>query len=108
MTMNTSPLDPTIATLADQAGPAVDPIPWQAMHACTGITREHYFAALATGLIMAGERLIAGYVAREDRARGARHLAYSEGVVRAPRKMTRAQEQMADARAFGLHGKAAA
>lgn len=106
--MNTLPLDPTIATLADQAGTPADPIPWADLHACTGIGRDHYFAALASRLVLDTNRMIAGYIAREERARAARHLAYSEGVVKAPRKMTRAQQVMADARAFGLHGKAAA
>lgn len=106
--MNTLPLDPTIAALADQAGTPADPIPWDAYLACTGVTREHYFAAMASALLMAGERLIVGYRTREAQARAARHLAYSEGAVRAPRKPTRAAEIMADARAFGLTGKAAA
>jgi hypothetical protein len=102
--MNTLPLDPTIAALADQSGTPADPVPWDAMQAATGITREHYFAALASRLLMAGEHMIAGYLARPDRASGARHRAYSAGAIRAPKRA----KAMTDGEKFGLHTKAVA
>lgn len=81
-------LDPAISALADQAGAPADPIPWDMWHACTGISREHYFAAMASRLLIEGERLIAGYRAREDRINGVLHLAYSEAVRNPPKRET--------------------
>lgn len=102
--MNTThPLDPTIAALADESTPA-DPIPWAQLQAQTGISREHYFAAMASRLLISGEKTLAGYFASEARGRAARHAAYSGGEVRAPKRA----KPMTDGEKFGLHTKAVA
>lgn len=100
MTADPFALDPAIAELCD--GPVPAPIDWVTAERLTGCSRELYFAGLANMLVMAGVRLVAGYQQSERRARGARHRAYSAGIVTPPRRRTRAQDRMADAAAFGL------
>lgn len=97
-------IDPDILALTD--GPAPDPsfFPWPEIEAATGCPREVYFAGMANMLIMEGERMLAGYLAQPDRARGARHLAISEGCIDAPAKA----KPMSDGEKFGLHRKAVA
>jgi hypothetical protein len=97
--MNTLPLDPTIAALADAAPSPADPIPWAQWEAMTGITREHYFAGMASRLLISGERVLAGYLATASRARSVRHAAYSGGAMRAPKRPKR----MTDGQKFGLY-----
>jgi hypothetical protein len=97
--MNTLPLDPTIATLADATPSPADPIPWAQLQAQTGISREHYFAAMASSLLISGEKTLAGYLTSESRARAARHAAYSGGEVRAPKR----RKPMSDGEKFGLY-----
>lgn len=75
---------------------------WRAIEAMTGCPRERYFYGLAEQLIVAGERLVPGYLASPRRQSLARHFAYTDGAACPPRRRTRAQQQLADATAFGL------
>ncbi len=75
---------------------------WPAVERATGCSRELYYAVRANMLIVAGERLVAGYMATAKKTTCARRLAYSLGAVRPEPKPTRAQEIHHDAVAFGL------
>lgn len=116
-------LDPEIARLCDAPGlpvlPALSRL--EAEHLCSvlvfggatgayacGWKPQHVaiwlpvvqatFAAVGTGR---------PYQATEASARGAKHLAIAEGVVNPPRRRTRADEALDDARKFNLIRKAA-
>jgi hypothetical protein len=67
-----------------------------------GCDIEHVYAMQAHMLVMAGVRLVAGHQARAASARPLRHDCYSLGLKKAPRRRTRAEQQLDDARAFGL------
>lgn len=75
---------------------------WPAVERATGCSRELYYSVLANMLIVAGERLVAGYMATSTKAKGARRNAYSLGICRPEPKLTREQEIHRDAEAFGL------
>jgi hypothetical protein len=84
-------LDSEIAALADAAELAgvPDPINWIAAYQVTGCSRTTYYRALEQMMLVAGERLVAGYQATANRARNVRHLAYSEGWIVAPARTSK-------------------
>jgi hypothetical protein len=91
--MNTLPLDPTIAALADQANA------WLAM--------GHYFAGLRgipvpqfiAECLLTEQATSCGYLATASRGRSVRHAAYSGGAVRAPKRA----KPVTDGERFGLY-----
>jgi len=77
-----------------------------AFTACYGQPIEVMYAGLANGLIVAGARLVAGFLSSDKSSRRARHAAYSTGAIQAPRRETRAQRIARECRALGLQGAA--
>lgn len=92
------PLDPTIAALvpwSEQLGPVLP---------CSQYDTSWLAAAGAfflTAFVMVAAQ-VAGTTVSAEQARGARRLAYCEGVVRPPRRPTAAQRHAAECRAWGF------
>jgi hypothetical protein len=96
--MNTLPLDPTIAALADAANA------WLAgAYYFAGVRRMPVPAFLAE-CILTEQATSCGHLATASRGRSVRHAAYSSAVVKPPKRA----KPMSDGEKFGLHGKAAA
>jgi hypothetical protein len=91
--MNTLPLDPTIAALADAANAWL----WSANHIArgAGMTLPQFLAQC----ILIEQATSCGYLATASRARSVRHAAYSGGEVRAPKR----RKPMTDGQKFGLY-----
>jgi hypothetical protein len=101
--MNTYPLDPTIATLADQASYWLGMAYFQAGMRSTPEKQVTVPDILAECLLIE-QATSCGYLATESRGRSVRHAAISDRLVDPPAKV----KPMTDGEKFGLHGKAAA
>jgi hypothetical protein len=99
----TADLDPTIAALLPTGTVSPTCFDWEAIETITGCPRELYFARMADMLLVQGARLVAGYKATANRSRGARHRAYSEGMVDAPKRETLMDRYSRQARDLGIH-----
>lgn len=111
--MTSYPLDPTIADIADRA--AAHPIP---LAVATGVLGTHFalccWLASREVAAAAAQAFAAGFAAAgqlaaqptEASTRGARHLAYSEGVRRPARRET-AEDRRARERAAWGYGRQA-
>ena len=77
-----------------------------AFTACYGQPLEVMYAGLANGLIVAGARLVAGFISSDKSSRRGRYAAYCAGVVEPPARETRAQRIARECRALGLQGAA--
>jgi hypothetical protein len=91
--MNTLPIDPTIAALADAANVWL----WGADYIArgAGMTLPQFLAQC----ILIEQANACGYLATASRVRAVKHAAYSSGAVRAPKRA----KPMTDAQKFGLY-----
>jgi hypothetical protein len=96
--MNTLPLDPSIAALADQAEA------WLTVACQFAIMRGLTLSQFLAECLLIEQATSCGYLATASRANGAKHMAYCEGAVQPTEKA----KPMTDGEKFGLHGKAAA
>ena len=91
-------LDPTIAALADFAASLGEPRPIRSID-------PRFFAssaALFWTMFQIACAWTTAYQGTVETHAGARHLAYSEGVARAPKRSTAADRRAAECRAWGF------
>ena len=101
-------LDPTIAALADFAASLGPPPVVHVYIVAPGVVAfamdPRFVQSAAAMFVIMMAMTIARLAAQptEASARGARHLAYSEGVARAPKRSTAADRRAAECRAWGF------